>query len=698
MKRLLLVLAIAACGGGGAKSSPTPPTPPAKPDPDAPPVAGDPKVVAPPAGHPRTDLIPRGIVFGNPERSNVQLSPDGKQLSWLAPKDGVMNVWVAPVGHLEKAVAVTAEATRPIRNYEWAYTNRHILYLQDTGGDENFHVHRVELATGVSTDLTPGKGARAAIARRSEKVPGSILITINDRNPRAFDVHKLDILSGKRTLVVQNDDNLAGYTFDDNLDVQFATKILPDASEQILRPELKGGKLGWTVWETLPFEDANSGVVAMAPGGKSVYFVDTRGRDTSALVTLDIATKKATKVIAEDTRADAGEVMIHPTKKDVQAVSFDYLRNSWKVIDKSIGKDLDNLAKLDGGEPRVVSRSLDDNVWLVATTSELHPANYYLWERAKQRGAFLFSSRPELDKQPLVKMHPVEIKARDGLTLVSYLSLPASADPVGDGKPNTPVPLVLWVHGGPWARDRWGFNVAHQLFANRGYAVLSVNFRGSTGFGKKFLNAGNKQWGKAMHDDLIDAVAWAVANQVTGKDQTCIGGGSYGGYATLAGVTLTPDAFRCGVDIVGPSNLITLLASIPPYWAPGLANFHMRMGNPESPEDKALMMSVSPVNHAAKIKRPLLIAQGANDPRVKQAESEQIVDAMKKAKLPVTYILFPDEGHGFARPENNIVFFGVAEAFLSAHLGGGYLPLAADELSASTIQFKEGKTGIPGLP
>ncbi len=298
---------------------------------------------------------------------------------------------------------------------------------------------------------------------------------------------------------------------------------------------------------------------------------------------------------------------------------------------------------------------------------------------------------------PLAKVHPVVIKSRDGLDLVSYLSLPKIADPDGDGKANQPVPMVLFVHGGPWGRDEWGYNPVHQLLANRGYAVLSVNFRGSTGFGKKFLNAGNLQWSKKMHDDLLDAVAWAVEAKVAPKDKVCIMGGSYGGYATLVGLAMTPDAFACGVDVVGPSNLLTLLASIPAYWAPLRATFTQRMGDPDTAEGKALLTAASPLTRAADIRRPLLIGQGANDPRVKQAESEQIVAALKAHRLPVSYVLFPDEGHGFARPENNIAFFAVTEAFLSAHLGGVYQPITPEELSASSIQIKDGKNGIPGL-
>jgi dipeptidyl aminopeptidase/acylaminoacyl peptidase len=699
MKRLLLI-ALVGCGGGTPAPQAPAPDPVPGPVAEAPAPASPPApapVAAAPAGHPKNDLIPRAVIFGNPERANLQISPDGKQLSWLAPKDGVLNVWVAPAGKLDQARAITADTVRPIRQYFWAYTNKQILYLQDVGGDENFHVFRVDVADGKATDLTPFKGARAAIEAMSPRQPATLVVSINDRDPKVFDLYKVDLLTGKRTLIVQNNDGFAGFEIDHDLALRFAQKKLPDGSTQLHVPETKGGVTTWKLFDTIPFEDADTtAVVGFAPNGKAAYLNDSRGRDTAALVSIDLATKKQT-VIAEDPKADSSNVIIHPTKHTLQAVAFTYLKESWKVLDTSIQKDLTNLAKLDGGEVHLTSRTLDDKTWVVTTTSEQHPAHYYLWDRAKQKGSFLFAARPELEKQPLVKMTPVEIKARDGLTLVSYLSLPAAADPDGDGKPNTAAPMVLFVHGGPWARDNWGYHPIHQLLANRGYAVLSVNYRGSTGLGKKFLNAGNLQWAKAMHDDLLDAVAWATQQGVTAKDTVCIMGGSYGGYATLVGLAMTPDVFRCGVDLVGPSNLMTLLSTIPPYWAPAVATFHTRMGNPETAEGKALLLAASPLTHAAAIKRPLLIGQGANDPRVKQAESEQIVAAMKSHNLPVTYIVFPDEGHGFARPVNNTAFFGAAEAFLSAHLGGNYLPLTKAEVEASTMQVKDGKTGIPGL-
>jgi dipeptidyl aminopeptidase/acylaminoacyl peptidase len=689
MKKLLVLTWIAACGG--PPQATTPALPPADPEPARP---DTPPPPPPAVGKPRTDLIPRSMLFGNPERAHVQISPDGKHLSWLQPKDGVLNIWVAPVGKLDEARPITTSDKRPIVRYFWAYTNKHVLYLQDKDGDENFHVFRVDLATGEATDLTPHEGALASVLHIDPKRPNRLLVTINDRDPQLMDVHEVDLATGKRKLVVQNDEGFVGFTVDHDGNVRFAQKRTPAGATEIF--QRTGTR--WTLFETIGFEDAEStGIVGFVPGGKALYVTETRDRDTGALVQLDLETRKKT-VLAEDPRADAGDLIVHPTKHTVQAVAFEYDRTRWQVLDRSIEKDLAALAKLDGGEVHITDRTLDDRTWIVVTTSEQAPARYYRWDRRTQKATFLFSLRPELEQHPLVKMWPVVIESRDGLGLVSYLSLPAAADPDGDGKPNTPVPMVLYVHGGPWARDSWGYEPLHQLLANRGYAVLSVNYRGSTGFGKKFLNAGNLEWGRKMHDDLIDAVEWAVKSGVAPRDKIGILGGSYGGYATLVGLTMTPDVFACGVDLVGISSLHTFIASIPPYWAPFLSVLKTRVGDPTTDEGKALLTERSPLTHAARIRRPLLIGQGANDPRVKQAESEQIVAAMQKLGLPATYALFPDEGHGFARPENNIAFFAITEAFLSAHLGGHYLPLTTEEIAASSMQIEVGKQGIPGLP
>ncbi|MEZ4399864.1 MAG: S9 family peptidase [Kofleriaceae bacterium] len=693
----LLVCALAACGGG-SKQAPAPVVPsPATSQPVAAPPAGvasPPPVAAAPQGHPRGDLIPRAVLFGNPERSGPDLSPDGKWVAFAAPAAGVMNVFVAPAGDLAKAVQVTFDKARPVREYYWAADGAYLLYEQDAGGDENFHIFRVKPDGTGALDLTNRPGVRAELVGMSYAHPGRLLIGMNDRDPALHDVYDVDLATGTATLVFQNP-GYVNFTADADLKLRLGQQFQPDGSIKIVVNSAKG----WVERDTVPSDDQlTTQVVGMETSGKRYFMIDSRGRDTAALYALDTATGKRRQLLAEDARADAGGIIAHPGTGAVRAVAFTVARPAWKVLDKSIAKDLAALAKLDEGDFRVVSMSHDDRTWIVGYQSDRRAARYWRWERKTQRGTFLYSARPALDGLPLARMHPVEIAARDGLPLVSYLSLPPAADPDGDGTPDQPVPLVLLVHGGPWARDGWGYNPLHQLLANRGYAVLSVNYRGSTGFGKAFVNAGDRQWGKAMHTDLLDAVAWAVDHRVTSAGDVCIMGGSYGGYATLAGLTLTPQAFKCGVDIVGPSNLITLVQSVPAYWKPLISVFQRRMGDWTTPAGAQALLDVSPLTHADQIERPLLIGQGANDPRVKQAESDQIVKAMQAKGLPVSYVLFPDEGHGFARPENMQAFTAVAEAFLSAHLGGSYQPMTAADFAGSTIQIPAGADGIPGLP
>lgn len=429
--------------------------------------------------------------------------------------------------------------------------------------------------------------------------------------------------------------------------------------------------------------------------GDSLFALDSRGRDTAALVRMHMGTGEI-EVLGESPKADVYRVMSHPTEKTIEAYAVSYLKPEWKVLDDSVRADLDVLREVDRGELYVTSRSLDDRFWVVLFVPDDGPGRFHLYDRETKETRFLFTNQSALEGRPLVRMHPRVIEARDGLPLVSYLSLPPGSDPNGDGKPETPVPLVLHVHGGPWARDAWGYDPIHQWLANRGYAVLSVNFRGSTGFGKTFINAANREWADAMQDDLVDAVAWAVKERIADPERIAISGGSYGGYATLVGMTKTPETFACGVDIVGPSNLVTLLESMPPYWKPMVDMFKRRVGDPSTEEGLADLLRRSPLTHAARIQRPLLIGQGANDPRVKQAEADQIVDAMQAKDLPVVYVLYPDEGHGFQRSENRLSFFAVMEVFLAPILGGRAEPLG-DALEGSSIQVPEGATLISGL-
>ncbi len=659
-------------------------TSPAAPQPKA--AAAEPAAVA------GTPLIPRQVLFGNPDKASARLSHDGSKLSYLAPRDGVLNVFVGPVDDPDAAQPVTNDKQRGIRIYFWAYDNQHVLYLQDSKGDENWHVYSVDLASGETKDLTPLEKVNAQIEGVSDRFPGEIIVGLNDRDPQFHDLYRVNLATGDRELLEKNTE-FAGYVVDDDFKVRFASKMMPDGSLQYFEPDGNGG---WKEYVNVgPDDTLTTQIAGFDKTGRKLYLTDSRDRNTSALVQIDLDSDEQ-KVLAENDKADVGGVIAQPTEKNIQAVSFDYLRPEWQVLDPAIQPDMDYLKTVADGELQVTSRTQDDKLWIAAYVMDDGPIRYYLYDRPNKKATFLFTNRKALEGQPLVKMHPVVIKSRDGMDLVSYLSLPKASDPDNTGRPQQPLPLVLLVHGGPWGRDAWGYDTEHQLLANRGYAVLSVNYRGSTGLGKEFTNAGNKQWAAKMHDDLIDAVDWAIDQKIADPQKVAIMGGSYGGYATLVGLTFTPDKFACGVDIVGPSNLFTLLSTIPPYWAPMIQLFKDRVGDPTTDEGRKLLGERSPLNLVEKIERPLLIAQGANDPRVKQAEADQIVAAMKEKKIPLTYVLFPDEGHGFARPENNLAFYAVAEAFLSKQLGGRYEPIG-DDFEHSTITVPEGADQVPGL-
>ena len=638
-------------------------------------------------------LIERAKLFGNPTKTQARLSPDGKWLSWIAPREGVLNIWVAPASDPANGKPLTAETGRPIRNHFWAPDSSQILFINDKGGDENFLLYSVDPASGAQRALTPFEKTRAQILGISNHVTDHILVGLNNRDPRWHDVHRLDLKTGKLSLVLQND-GYAGFLVDEQLKLRLASKQRDDGGSDYFR--VAGTTIETTPLVTIGLDDSlTTAPLGFTTDGNTLYWIDSRGRDTAALLAQDVASG-TTSIVAQSPKADIGGIIADPESGRVQAYSINYLKNEWTALDPKIGADLDWLRTKLGGEPIVASRTRADDRWIVTADPVVAPNTTYVFDRKGRRLTKLFVSRPELEGAPLVAMHAREIKARDGLTLVSYLSLPAGSDPDGDGVPAKAVPLVLFVHGGPWARDQHGYNGYHQWLANRGYAVLSVNFRGSTGFGKTFTNAGNLQWGTKMHDDLIDAVDWAVRSGVTSADKVAIMGGSYGGYATLAGLTFTPTKFACGVDIVGPSNLQTLLKTIPPYWEAGKQQFYKRMGDPTTEAGRKLLDERSPLYKADAIVRPLLIGQGANDPRVNQAESDQIVKAMAAKNIPVTYVLFPDEGHGFARPVNNIAFNAVAENFLGRCLGGRAEPIGG-ALKASTAKVPHGGEFVTGL-
>ncbi len=649
---------------------------------------------AAPAAHADPSLMARKLFFSNPDHTRVLISDDGKHLLWLAPVDGVLNVWVAPTADLSKAQAVTQEKKRDIRSVAWAADSAHVLYENDTNGDENFHVFVVDLSGGPARDLTPVDGARASLSGLSPRIPGAILVTMNDRDKKNMDVYRVDLKSGKRTLVYKNEQGFASFTPDDDFKLRVAAKQTADGGLDFSVPGAKPGD--WTLWQHAPMADSlTTHPDGFDASGRTLYFTDSRDRDTGALFSVDLAAKKTT-LLAEDARADIGTVISDPKTYRPQAVVASYDRDRWIVLDKSIQPDLDYLKTLSDGDLSITSRSRDDAKWVVAFGQGNDPGHYFLYDRKARKATPLFPRYSALEGKTLSKEIPVVLDARDGMKLVSYLWLPPGSDAKRAGTPEQPLPMVLFVHGGPWGRDAYGYSSMPQWLASRGYAVLQVNYRGSTGFGKKFINAGNLEWAGKMHDDLIDAVGWATGQHIADPAKVAIMGGSYGGYATLVGLTFTPDTFACGVDIVGPSNLNTLLATIPPYWAPMFEQFAKRVGDPRTDDGKKLLEARSPLTHADKIAKPLLIGQGANDPRVKQAEADQIVAAMQAKNIPVTYVLFPDEGHGFARQPNRTAFNAVAETFLAQCLGGSYQPIG-DDFTGSSITVPTGADRIQDL-
>jgi len=635
-----------------------------------------------------TPLIPREALFGNPSRAGGQISPDGQWLAWMAPHEGVMNVWLAPARDPAAARLMTHSTDRPIPTYFIAPDSRSLLYIQDKAGDENYLAYQVDLATGEERCLTPFENTRVRLVGFSHARKDKALIGLNDRDPRHHDVHLLDLRTGELSLVLQNDGGYVHFLPDDSLTLRYALRQNAEGGTDMF--EIVDGQIAETPSESTGLEDSlTTHVAGYSADGRTLYWYDSRGRNTAALLAQDTATGEK-RLIAEDAKADIGGTLRHPVTGEVEAWSVNYLKTEWVALEPGVKASLDWLRSQLAGEFFVQSRTDADDKWVIGNDPLVAPARAYLYDRTQRTLTEFYVTRPELEGAPLQPMQPVEIATRDGLTLVSYLTLSPGAEwAPAQARSSQPFPMILYVHGGPWARDGYGYNPAHQWLANRGYAVLSVNFRGSTGFGKAFVNAANLEWGAKMHDDLIDAVEWAVAQGVAERDRIAIMGGSYGGYATLAGLAFTPETFACGVDIVGPSNLETLLETIPPYWAPMVKQFHERMGNPETPEGKALLIERSPLHKADRICRPLLIGQGANDPRVKQSESDQIVEAMKAHGIPVKYVVFPDEGHGFAKPTNRIAFNAIAENFLATVLGGRAEPMGG-EVEASSARILAG--------
>jgi len=605
-------------------------------------------------------LIPRDLLFGNPERTSPSLSPDGKYLAYIAPDDNnILQVWLKTVGE-EETHPLTRDPKRGIRFFFWTYNPDQLMYVQDSDGDENWHLYLVDVKTNMVRDLTPFQGVRAQVVNLDHKFPDQILVGMNLRNPQVYDVYQVNLKNGAVDFHTENPGNIVGWTADAEFKIRAASASSDDGGFDLLYRETPDHP-----WENLRHwgPDEEGGAAFFSNDGKILYMVGNHDANAQRLIALDLSTRQET-IIAEDPQYDIGGLLAHPTTRNIEAVSFYKDKEEWQILDDSIVADLEAIKQIRPGEFGI-SRTLSDEKWLISFVTDDGPVYYYVYDRPTKTHSFLFSNKPKLEGLPLASMEPISYTASDGLTIYGYLTKPVGVE--------LPAPTVMLVHGGPWARDTWGYDSEAQWLANRGYAVLQVNFRGSTGYGKAFLNAGNREWAGKMHQDLIDGVNWLVENGISQQDKIAIMGGSYGGYATLVGLTFTPDVFACGVDIVGPSNIITLMQSIPPYWEPIRKNFYHRVGNLDTETD--FLKARSPLFFVDRIEKPLLIGQGANDPRVKQAESEQIFDAMKQAGKPVEYVVYSDEGHGFARPENRLHFYAIAEEFLAKYLGGRFEPV-----------------------
>lgn len=605
-------------------------------------------------------LIPREVLFGNPEKVSPRLSPDGTKMSYLAPVDEVLNVWVGSIGK-DDVHPVTKDTLRGIRIYFWAADNKHIMYMQDKGGDENWHLYSVNLQTGATRNLTPFEGVTARVVDRNKHFPNELLIALNKEQAEVHDVYHLDLTTGELEMVAKNPGNVAGWVVDANFKVRGCEVPNADAGFDLLIR--KDENSPWDTLVSWGSDDAlNSGPVTFSKDGEYLYLLDSRNVNATQLVKMQIASGE-TEVIAKDPQYDISGVTVHPDTYEIQAVTFTKERDEIIVLDENIRADIEAIRQLHHGDMFISSRDDADDTWLVGFTADDGPIPYFSYDRSAKQAEHLFDHRPKLNEYTLTKVEPISFKARDGLTIHGYITYP-----LGKGRKN--LPMVLNVHGGPWYRDSWGYNPEAQWFANRGYVCLQVNFRGSTGYGKEFVNAGDREWGGKMHNDLVDGVQWAIDQEIADPKKVAIYGGSYGGYAALVGATFTPDLFCCAVDIVGPANLLTWITSVPPYWSTFLDILYKRIGHPET--DKEFLRSRSPLFKADQIKIPMLIAQGANDPRVPQAESEQIVEALKANGVDHEYMLFEDEGHGFARPENRLKFYAAAEKFLAKHLGGRF--------------------------
>jgi dipeptidyl aminopeptidase/acylaminoacyl peptidase len=613
-------------------------------------------------------------LFNSPVRAGASISPDGTRIAYLAPWKDRLNVWVHGVDSDDDARCVTADDNRSVLDYHWTDDPRWLLYTQDDNGDENWHVYRVDLENpdAPAVDLTPFPGAKAYFELTAGR-PGKAIVGLNKRDVALFDAYELDIATGDLTLLVENPGNGAGWFCSRNGQL-FALAVTANGDVELSSWDANTGTLrSIAVYDGA---DYTLGVfpIAVTPDGKGLWIGSNRHADRTTLVRLDVATGAETEVdshptFSVDPRAQVWPILPSPlilSQRTGELLGVRYLgeRQVIHALEPHFAAVLANLERLSDGDLTAISSDESEQRWIVSFNHDREPGLTYFYDHATGESRLLFRPYPHLDPEALAPMAPVTITSRDGLELHSYLTLPVGIEPKG-------LPLVLLVHGGPWARDSWGFNPEAQLLANRGYATLQVNFRGSTGFGKAFMKAAVGEFAGKMHDDLIDAVDWAVEQGYADRDRVAIFGGSYGGYAALVGVTFTPDVFAAAIDYVGISSLVNFMRTLPPAARPHLANnWHLYAGNPDDPEQEADMLARSPITRVDQIRTPLLVVQGANDPRVVQAESDNLVQALRARGVEVEYMVKDDEGHGFINDENVIDMYRAVERFLAEHLGG----------------------------
>lgn len=645
-------------------------------------------------------MIARADLFGEPVRQSAQLSPRGDRVAFIAPRDGTNNLWVLSVDALDQAQPVTDDQGSGIRTYWWAQDNATLLYLQDNAGDENFRLYAAPVAGGDVRALTP-EGTRADVLGLSASDPNGVIVTLNQRDPAWPDVYRIDITTGARTLIQRNGNTatvrgFSSFVVDRANHLRLGLKTLQDGGQQVFSRSAEGR---WSSLFTIPFADTiSSRPLAFESSGQSFLMLDSTDKDRASLVRVDAATG-VKAVVGESARADVVDVWLNPGTNAPEAYAANYLRRDWRALDPDAQADLDYLDAQLAGDFTVVSRSNDDGRWIVVEDSPTTPTRSYLYDRtdrAHRRLTLLFRQRPALEQAPLQRTTPIEIQARDGLTLVSYLTLPIGSDSNDDGRPDHPAPLVITPHADAWGRAAFGFDPFAQWLANRGYAVLSVNARGSTGFGKAFLNAGNREWGGRMQEDLLDALQWAVTNGVAQRDHVAIVGAGYGGFAALTGLASTPDQFRCGVSFGGPANLASMLESLPAYWTASRDQLYLRIGDPRTPEGRQALRDHSPLTRAGQITRPLLLALGARDPHTPRADIDQVAGALRGRQAGFVYLVYPEEGHELLRPQNRLSFYAVMEQFLGSCLGGRIEPVGA-AFDGANLQAFDGAASVPGL-